>query len=352
MLVGLISIALGASLVAGLKLNDPCVTPLKVSGRCVPTRECDYATRILENPIVTKAQHRLLRDSVCGQIPGKPRKIPLICCPNQLNPVTCGSISTASRIVGGEPTELEDHPWNAVILYERRGKAIPNCGASLISQRYVLTAAHCVVGLSSKQKLYQIRLSEWDTSSQSNCTEVEEEEICRQNFEIEQVIPHPGYSTRNNKVVNDIALIRLSTDVEFTKFAKPICLPLDQEIGERPIEGEHLTVIGRGLTENQNSSNFLRSVELMGQSHEQCNKNLARINVALEETQLCVGGEEGKDSCKGDSGGPLMRFVNGIWFQVGVVSYGFKFCGTEGVPGIYTNVVKYLDWIKEVVGDK
>lgn len=69
--------------------------------------------------------------------------------------------------------------------------------------------------------------------------------------------------------------------------------------------------------------------------------------VNIIDTQICAGGAKGKDSCNGDSGGPLMKLIPGSpnWYIEGIVSYGPQNCGTEGVPGIYTRVGAYLGWI-------
>ncbi len=81
--------------------------------------------------------------------------------------------------------------------------------------------------------------------------------------------------------------------------------------------------------------------------------------VDIGATQMCVGGQKGKDSCKGDSGSGLMRETasaersNKFWRLIGVVSYGpDKMCGIEGRPGVYTKVRSYLDWILENVETK
>jgi len=68
-------------------------------------------------------------------------------------------------------------------------------------------------------------------------------------------------------------------------------------------------------------------------------------------TQLCAGGEKNRDSCPGDSGSPLMQFDGPMarWVSVGIVSLGLSTCGTDGVPGIYTNVLDYLDWIRNTI---
>lgn len=65
--------------------------------------------------------------------------------------------------------------------------------------------------------------------------------------------------------------------------------------------------------------------------------------------QLCAGGKRGVDSCLGDSGGPLQAqslYKNSVkYVQYGIVSFGLPNCGTENVPGVYTNVEYYMDWI-------
>jgi secreted trypsin-like serine protease len=72
-------------------------------------------------------------------------------------------------------------------------------------------------------------------------------------------------------------------------------------------------------------------------------------STVLTEKQICAGGERGKDSCTGDSGGPLMRNVHAdkssYWYLAGVVSFGSKKCGTEDFPAIYTKVSEYVDWV-------
>lgn len=75
-----------------------------------------------------------------------------------------------------------------------------------------------------------------------------------------------------------------------------------------------------------------------------------RHEAQLNYTQICAGGENGKDSCGGDSGGPLMQEIGFTYVVVGVVSYGPRECGQKNKPAVYTHVYQYLDWIqKEMV---
>ena len=69
-------------------------------------------------------------------------------------------------------------------------------------------------------------------------------------------------------------------------------------------------------------------------------------SVPLWKAQMCAGGVTGKDSCKGDSGGPLMYEDGRTYEVIGIVSFGPVPCGMEGVPGVYSKVWEYLDWIR------
>lgn len=98
------------------------------------------------------------------------------------------------------------------------------------------------------------------------------------------------------------------------------------------------------------TSSVLQRVDLPVVGLEDCKKAYkAQQNVRLTEKQLCAGGKDQKDSCSGDSGGPLQAaaYINGDtrYVQQGVVSFGPKFCGLEGFPGVYTKVSYYMDWI-------
>lgn len=338
------------SYVVGLEVNDPCVTPCNSPGRCVSVRNCSYALKIVRKSSPTYEDTLYLENSKCGVAKGM-RPLPLICCPYLLNPEDCGA-SLGNRIFGGTPTKLEEHPWASLLMYDTaKGRIIPKCGGSLINERYVLTAAHCIRNIPDRWKLHSVRFSVIDAISEENCTVIEEEEICRQEFGVEQITVHPEYNKDSINKQNDIAIIKLAEDVTFSKYVKPICLPFNQDIAGLPVEDEEFTVTGWGQTEKEIVSRLQLHVEINGKSNDVCNEVFGKANVTLTENHLCVGGDAGRDSCKGDSGGPLLRLVATNWYQVGVVSFGAKRCGSEGFPGIYTNVAKYLDWISDVVNE-
>lgn len=109
---------------------------------------------------------------------------------------------------------------------------------------------------------------------------------------------------------------------------------------------------GWGRTEDSYASSAKLKVEVPIVARSQCSSKFRVASVTISESQLCAGGERGKDSCTGDSGGPLMntfRNDSGQWYIEGVVSFGSSRCGSEGWPGVYTKVGDYLNWIKENV---
>lgn len=111
--------------------------------------------------------------------------------------------------------------------------------------------------------------------------------------------------------------------------------------------GESLFTAGWGKTEYANASPIKLKVSVPIISLNTCAATFRQARIQLRDSQLCAGGESGKDSCNGDSGGPLMNLApnNSIQFYVeGIVSFGAR-CGKQGWPGVYTRVNKYLDWI-------
>lgn len=140
----------------------------------------------------------------------------------------------------------------------------------------------------------------------------------------------------------------LLTLPSITDFIKPICLPTPSE---RSSVGDKHIVAGWGKTEYANSSPIKLKLRVPVVADSQCSTRFRTAGVTLSNKQLCAGGERGKDSCNGDSGGPLMTtFGNDTsqWYVAGVVSFGAR-CGTQGWPGIYTRVAEYTDWISENV---
>ncbi|XP_071546140.1 CLIP domain-containing serine protease HP8-like [Panulirus ornatus] len=322
---------------------------------CIPVTECPQFMELLNNP--TLEEVKILQKATCS-IPSAASSDPMVCCPTDttspitsLLPQRCGQGPELDRIHGGTEVPLSGYPWMAVFGYSGLAGIAFLCGGSVINERYVLTAAHCVHdSLLQTKPLEVIRLGEWDLSTEEDC------EVTNQGYEdcappvqdltYEEIIIHPDYNTRA-RYSDDIALIRLSRSVDISgRSIQAVCLPPQGQEPRSVLDQRQAVVAGWGTTENGTTSDKMLHVTLPMVDRATCNATYQGI---LVDEQICFGGESGKDSCKGDSGGPLL--VPGPrgppFFQIGVVSYGPTICAIDAFPGVYTSVSYYRSWIEK-----
>ncbi|XP_044730987.1 trypsin-1-like [Chrysoperla carnea] len=245
---------------------------------------------------------------------------------NCSTPCRCGIANTKNRIIGGQETKVNQYPWMALLMYGGRFY----CGGSLINNRYVLTAAHCVHGF--RKERISVLFLEHD-----RFTKNETQTISRK---IKRIIRHEAYSTLNYD--SDIALLKLDEDVEFSELFRPVCLP---ELG-RSFTGIEGVVTGWGTVEQYGDLAVkLNEVTVPIMSNKECRKT-GYGEKRITENMLCAGFPEGeKDACQGDSGGPLHVVNNTIHSVVGIVSWG-EGCAQKNYPGVYTRVNRFITWIK------
>ncbi|XP_034938681.1 CLIP domain-containing serine protease 2-like [Chelonus insularis] len=351
---------------------ERCWTRNNEVGECINIRQCPPMLQLLQTQPLTRLVFDKLREAQCG-FEGRD---PKVCCvqtsidptpatptePTEWNnqetninsrsnllPEVCGR-DLSLRIVGGERADLDEFPWMALLEYQKPNGRSTACGGVLISHRYVLTAAHCIKGkdLPKTWRLVSVRLGEYDTSTDNDCiSDGRGSQVCAPPpiaVGVEEQIAHEDYNPTSRDQKNDIALLRLSQDVSFTDFIKPICLPNDENVPQR------VWVAGWGKTESRSDSDVKLKLALPISDRQACLERYGSASVFLGDSQLCAGGQRGKDSCRGDSGGPLMAVEStrdGFkrWTTVGVVSFGPSPCGMQGWPGIYTKISKYTDWI-------
>jgi secreted trypsin-like serine protease len=200
-----------------------------------------------------------------------------------------------------------------------------------------------------------VRLGEWDLSTVRDCDITDGDEDCIdvpvQDIPIEATIPNPDYNIADRSVKNDIALIRLSRQCDYNFFVKPICLPHTDQLRKANLDGANLIVAGWGKTEDDTKSSVKLKVGVGAVPLATCQS--VYPSKGLWTKQLCAGGADGKDSCSGDSGGPLMKDATDnrvqYYYVAGVVSFGPTPCGQQGKPGVYTKVSEYIDWILETI---
>ncbi|XP_046971366.1 melanization protease 1-like [Vanessa cardui] len=264
---------------------------------------------------------------------------------NIIDKFECG-FSASDRIIGGMNAALGQFPWITRLGYYMSDEKEPEwlCGGALITDRYVLTAAHCVNNIAEDSELALVRIGEYDTSTNPDCQLY----LCAppvQDRKIKKVITHPSYD--KPPFHNDLAIILLDTPVEINDYVLPICLPRSHQHCKAELS-EFVTVAGWGKTNmtTEAKARILQYVSLPIVKPEFC--DFFGKGFKLGVSQICAGGERNKDACVGDSGGPLMRVFDTPDgpknFLLGVVSFGPTICGIKK-PGVYTSIPYYLKWI-------
>ncbi|XP_069840789.1 serine protease 33-like [Dendropsophus ebraccatus] len=261
--------------------------------------------------------------------------LPAVVFPELPFPPACGSPSFSRRIVGGADAAEGAWPWQAGILMSGN----PICGGSLISDQWVLSAAHCFDSSRSPSQYSVILGAHRLDNLNSNSLIVG----------VDRIVIHPQF--RSPSSGSDIALLQLSRRVTYTRYIHPVCIPSASMVF---LPGTSCYVTGWGRIQSDaflGSPRTLQEVMLPLISRESCDQMYhigsgTSANVAIiQSDQICAGYQTGqRDSCTGDSGGPLVCRMNGYWYQAGIVSGG-EDCALPNRPGVYTYVPVYESWI-------
>ncbi|KAM3916905.1 transmembrane protease serine 9-like [Leptodactylus fuscus] len=243
----------------------------------------------------------------------------------------CGKQTIPLRIAGGEDSTQGEWPWQ--ISLQLNGTA--QCGGSLITDSWVLTAAHCFVkpvDISS----YTVYLGAHQLSDLQNTV----------SRTVKQIIIHPNFTREGSS--GDIALVQLGQPVHLTNFILPVCLPSPSV---KLSAGTLCWVTGWGNVAEKvplAAPKILQEVEVALMDNKNC-QTMYQSHGEIQEDMICAGYRGGqKDSCQGDSGGPLVCNVNGVWLQLGITSWGIG-CAKADHPGVYTRVQYYQSWLQHYV---
>ncbi|XP_016335021.1 transmembrane protease serine 5-like [Sinocyclocheilus anshuiensis] len=238
----------------------------------------------------------------------------------------CGRAPLSNRIFGGGDAKAGDWPWQVSIHIVGFGH---NCGGSLITKDWVLSAAHCFQSAGvSNTVMYFGRLN------QSGSNPNETSRTAR------RIINHPGYV--GPPFDNDIALVQLSSSVNFSDYIRPVCLAAAGSVFGGGMES---WVTGWGR-QQQEGSDMLQEVTMTVVNNSDCNKSYGGN---ITSNMICAG-QQGKSACPGDSGGPMLSRNGSLWIQSGVVSFIRIPCDDPKHPNGFARVSQYQDWIKSYTG--
>jgi len=259
--------------------------------------------------------------------------------------VAVHSVAARSSYIvnGGDARAPGIYPWQA--SFQISEYSFHFCGASLISKRWLVTAAHCADG--QKARDVQIVLGMYDIKTKRYGKP--------RAYNVKQLVVHPKWNSA--MIEQDIALIKLASDVEFNNMVKPITLP---HKGQR-FEGNKDCVIsgwgnlkfdrsGGYFPETPNNLQYLR-VEV--KPTKWCSEIMPKLGAPaiLMEDKVCIrpSRKSSASACNGDSGGPLACKSGGKWILVGDASFVVGQCSTDQ-PNFYGNIAYHRDWIQHITG--
>lgn len=257
--------------------------------------------------------------------------------------ITQPSATAQPRIVGGQDADKGEYPWQAMLTDLN---STPFCGGSLISPRWVITAAHCVQGLNSGNLArYQVILGAYQYR--------DPDESSRQVFAMKRVVRHPDFVS--STFDNDIALIELDRPALLNALVKAIPFVEAGSDDALWLPAVQSIVTGWGFIQaNGGFPEVLQEVSLPIVEQTTCRDVFGSY---LTDNMFCAGEPEGgKDACRGDSGGPLIvpdgvdEPSNRHFKLAGLVSWGTG-CARPNYYGVYTRVANYTSWIIEQVQD-
>lgn len=228
------------------------------------------------------------------------------------------------RVIGGYDLEIRDAPFMVDLEI---------CGGSILGPRHILTAAHCNPN--------QVIVHVGATNKYDGVV-----------YEVEKWTIHPDYNKNNQDL--DVAVITLKKPLQFSENVQPVKLPPKDH---RLNPGTELSVMGWGKTGVRTKPTFkLQRVEVPVFESKKCfnllkeyKKRMGVTNeFAVTKNMFCAApAEGGKDSCTGDSGGPIVDNKN---MQVGIISWGFG-CALKDVPGVYVRLSNVVDWIQGIMDE-
>jgi len=232
----------------------------------------------------------------------------------------------SAYIVNGKDARVGEFPWQASLqVYKQH-----TCGASLVSDTWLVTAAHCIGNYGVGNYKVVMGAHDKDTKKQGSPA----------TYAIKRFVVHPGW-TGDLSVPTDIAMIELSSSVKMNSNVKTILLPSPSD----NFEGMDCMISGWGSLYGANTQlpNVLKMLPVSVQTASTCIADGAR-----QGFHVCVR-KAGSSACTGDSGGPLACKRGAVWYLVGAASYVYGDCSVD-YPTVYSGVAYHRNWIRQTSG--
>ncbi|XP_017050871.1 brachyurin [Drosophila ficusphila] len=249
------------------------------------------------------------------------------------DPNEVSSMFIKGRIISGSQAKSGQFPWQVILKRDEWDDLL--CGASIINENWVLTAAHCTYGYSSIFLMF-------------GSVDLNDENAL--NMTSTNIFVHPNY---NDNLNNDVSLIRLPEPLTFSSTIQAIQLVTESQKSNNFV-GTVATVAGFGLMDDEylDYSQNLLYAQVQIINNGVC-EPIFGTNVVLDST-MCAKGYEGSNMsiCSGDSGGPLITYNSstGQWQQIGINSFVAEDQCTASYPSGYVRLTSFLNFISDTTG--
>jgi len=247
----------------------------------------------------------------------------------------CGTKGMSAQIVGGDAASECEWKWQVGLVSSSKPR-LPFCGGMLISDEWVMTAAHCIDGSD-----FYVTIGDYTPKSPSNYV---------QKILVTEKYTHPSYKSPLG-MSNDIAMVKLSSPARLDGCAGIVCLP--DEGDEMVPAGTECWITGWGtLSSGGSQPDVLQEVAVDIISNSDCVNKFGYTSSQIDDSMICAQGRNSSggvtDACQGDSGGPLVCNNAGTWTIYGATSWG-RGCAGARYPGIWSSVTYNLDWVNSVM---
>ncbi|XP_039487757.1 brachyurin [Drosophila santomea] len=250
-------------------------------------------------------------------------------------PKVHGETLPGGRITGGQIAEPNQFPYQVgLLLYVNGGAAW--CGGTIISDRWIITAAHCTDSLTTGVDVYL------GAHDRTNAKEVGQQIIF---VETKNVIVHENWIAET--ITNDISLIKLPVPIEFNEYIQPAKLPVKSD-SFNTYGGENAIASGWGKISDSatGATDILQYAKVPIMNNSGCSPWYFGL---VADSNICIKTTGGISTCNGDSGGPLV-LDDGSNTLIGATSFGIALGCEVGWPGVFTRITYYLDWIEAQTG--
>ena len=244
-----------------------------------------------------------------------------------------GQIGAA--VYGGTTASIADAPWQVAITSKSAATAYDGffCGGSLISNQWIITAAHCLVDdydspVAASSLLIHLGSSRLSSSAKATRT-------------VSAVRVHSGYDSFT--ALDDIALLKLTNPVTFSAGS----IEAIELAATDPYDGEIARITGWGEVRGETYPATMQKGNITIKAGSICEDTYYDF---YSSNQIC-GGDASTDVCSGDSGGPLTHTEAGDHTLIGLVSYGSADACASGTPSAFTRVSYYRSWIQSQIGE-